>query len=364
MTNLYKKDDKLVIAIDKKSEFESAEPRLSIDDFLCCGPTAWRIKKSNDYSYTNTPSGGGTHHCDSTNFQQLYGTAQRSLERVQRKVLSNIPRKITFESVDYEFTDGINNEYWCHMPDHPDKKIYLEMDFVKIPTNLCFPEDRTPPASGGVTKTCVRISPDYINQNGNLIANPKATYVFTVTKTLNSGGIIPNSDDSACKGQDGLSCTMSKSKTVTYDIERTISDSGELTKCCAINGISGEDETESGFVRCPQDASSEDAIPGDSAHDDEENIYRQTEWTEKLILEVLILDRDGNNDIWVPVLTSGGELEFCETTYANNCWSKGPPSNPRNNTIIFSASYGDTPYCDDNEIEEDYLSDPPPCKIV
>jgi hypothetical protein len=357
MTNLYKKDDKLVIAIDKKSEFESAEPRLSIDDFLCCGPTAWRIKKSNDYSYTNTPSGGGTHHCDSTNFQQLYGTAQRSLERVQRKVLSNIPRKITFESVDHEFEDGINNEYWCHMPDHPDKKIYLEMDFLEGP---CFPENRSE-TQGGVTKTCTRISPDYlIGNDGKLKLNTSATYSYTVKKTLNSGGVIPGLDDSECAGDENLSCTLIKAKTVKYNITRTRSENGTLS-CCAINGVIEQEESKSGYVVCPQDASSEDAIVGDAAHDDAENIYRQTEWTEKLILEVLILDRDGNNDIWVPVLTSGGELEFCETTYAKKCWSKGPPSNPRNNTINIGASPGDTPYCDDNEIEEDYLSDPPPC---
>jgi hypothetical protein len=368
--SLYKKDGNIIIAMDDKDENSIKEPRLAIDDFLCCGPTRWRIRKSEEDSvWTNellAVAPLNQPHCSNTNFATIGGAITRASFGRKRKTLRKIPETITFETGTHTFSDGDKEElYYCHMPDNPTKKIYLEMDFIQGP---CFPADRNPPASNGITKSCVRISPDYFtNANGDLVLNNKATYLFTVSKTLNQGDLkLPNYDISPCTGDTNLPCTLIKNKYVSYDIERTMSPLGEL-KCCATNPDEAwwiGEEIKTGYIICPQEDSSEDAVVGDYAHDNPENQLRQTTWEEKLILEVLIMDRDGNEDIWVPVMTNDGQpFKFCETTYNTTCWSIETPSNPRRTPITILANTDiedpDAPSCGDNKIDEPYLGHPP-----
>ncbi|NBQ17370.1 hypothetical protein EBU24_03570 [bacterium] len=411
MSNLYHKEDKLLITFDVDQQ-----PKLAINKFYCCAPTEWRIIRQpidqnwkpadgadidlipgNSYFVNNPINNAATPNCDQFSFVGFSGPVekqQQANDAIASKTLIRIPREIKHGSITNTFPDGKDGEYWYIWPnDNLNTKMYLNLEFVDAP---CFPADRspTPTTVNGaiITKTCIRVSPDYIIKNNKLEPNDEATYVFTVEKKITNGGSIAENSDSNCAGDDGLECVFIKSKIKDYIIRRypeqfLNGNSIAPAKCCAeekIAGVVNDGNTinNTGYIKCPADVVGSEGSIGSSGNTPSSsgNIRQKSLWYDNLVLEVKV------DNVWLPVQGSAG---FTRTTgkpdwfvdYDNLCWSGGV--SPSIHSFSIGSGPGTIPpsgssYCFDSAAfleddslpggsytmvgsETDFLSDPPPC---
>lgn len=412
MTNLFRKSpesQKLLISIDSNINTGDPEqakllPRLAIDKFHCCVPTEWRlIRKSatildppvatsedprlssdrldNSTFVNDPPDYENGPHCAQESYTPFYGDIIRRNEADNFKgdkyrLLVQVPRIIKTGDVTKEFQDPVDNDgkrYWYVWPNDDDgTKMYLELMLLAPP---CFPENRSPPAQNGIKKTCIRISPDYINSGNNrMVPNNKATYVYTVEKTVDSGGTISENSDSNCSGNNNLQCKFIKSKIKEYDIIRTEFECKAVDLYSYIgNNNDGNTITSAGTVICPQDITGTN--PGDSGNTPSSsgNIYSETQWFDEYSLEVKVYDN------WIHVdsiyaKNASTPSPYWNAPYTIRCWSSGNPpsnyfftiSNPPGETFCFDedAPLGQSydPLSADDPATN-FLSDPPPPKL-
>lgn len=252
-THLKKYDDE-ILAVEEEGKLY-----LAVDEFLCCTPFKWRIRKIPHpagsgfvNSPPTTPGPFDEAHCPEVPFTELVGDVKR-IGLTGRKSMMDIPRFIDHQNWVNELSDGLNNEYhwirgeaWEDVldPDEYNKKYYLDCVFSPDYDPGCFPEDIVA-SSGEVTKSCIRISQSTIPnpQGEGTIPNSNATYRFTV-QYIGNGGSIGSEVNSECSGLSDLRCISTKTKTKTYTVTRN------NEECCVINGVENNDEVINCVVLC------------------------------------------------------------------------------------------------------------------